>query len=89
MKNNGYTKILAISLSVSAIAALLVSASVTLWEWLENPSGIFHDGSSTNWQFVWDTAISWLLPTFGYLLIITLLAQLLWRGISKLLTRFK
>jgi N6-adenosine-specific RNA methylase IME4 len=89
MNTIGYPKMLAISLRVSAITALAISACVTLWEWVENPSGIFHDDSSTQWQFVWDTAISWLLPTFGYLLIITLLAQLLWRGISKLLARYK
>jgi arginine utilization protein RocB len=41
-----------------------VTLVVTAWEWLENLNGIFHDGQGTNQRFVYDTAISWLLPTF-------------------------
>ncbi|MEQ8859701.1 MAG: hypothetical protein RIC56_13735 [Pseudomonadales bacterium] len=42
----------------------VVTLIVTVWEWLENPSGIFHDADGTRWSFVFDTALSWFVPTF-------------------------
>lgn len=39
---------------------------ICIWEWVENIPGIFHDENGTNWNFVFDTAISWFLPTFIY-----------------------
>jgi len=67
-------------------AGALVSATVTIimvvWEWLENPGGIFRSDSGTNWEFVYDTAISWLLPTFGYVTAIAVAGHLLWLGVG-------
>ena len=54
----------------SAYFSLGVSATVTAiateWEWLKNPSGIFHDETGTHWQLVFDTAVSWFVPTLIY-----------------------
>ncbi|WP_237132726.1 hypothetical protein [Pseudohongiella sp. O18] len=44
----------------ASIAALIF----TMWDWLENPGGIFRDANGTNWNFVYDTAVSWFVPTF-------------------------
>ena len=52
------------SFALGGIVAFAVTAVITVWEWLENPSGLFHDATATHWAFVYDTAISWLIPTF-------------------------
>lgn len=56
------------SLRTGIILGLSISVAVTavicVWEWIENPGGIFHDANGTNWQFVFETGISWLVPTF-------------------------
>ena len=68
-------------------AGALTSAAVTLivvvWEWLENPGGIFHNENGTNWGFVLDTAISWLVPTFVYAAVIASIAHLGWSAIRR------
>jgi hypothetical protein len=57
-------KIVLFSLKFGLITALILTALVTAWEWIENPGGIFHNDNGTNWSFVYDTAISWFVPTF-------------------------
>jgi hypothetical protein len=49
------------SVGVSAV----VTAIATEWDWLKNPSGIFHDESGTHWSIVFDTAVSWFIPTLS------------------------
>lgn len=65
----------------------LISAAVTLimvvWEWLEKPGGIFRNETETNWGFVLDTAISWLVPTFIYAAVIASVAHLAWSAITR------
>lgn len=46
---------------VSGVVAMLV---FSLWDWILNPGGIFHDAHGTNWPIVVETAASWLIPTF-------------------------
>ena len=60
MKNHFWS----FGLTLGIISAFTITFIFTLWEWLENPSGIFHDQNGTNWNFVYDTAISWFIPTF-------------------------
>ena len=50
-----------------ALSALLTSI-ICLWEWWENPGGIFHHNGVTRWDRLAETAISWFVPGFGYLL---------------------
>lgn len=57
---------------VASIAALVF----TVWDWLENPGGIFRDSTATNWNFVYDTAVSWFLPTFFDVAIIASLGHI-------------
>ena len=53
-------------LSAGFTASVLVAGLFTVWNWVENPEGIFHGASGTNWGFVFDTAISWVVPVFLY-----------------------
>jgi len=53
-------------IGIGTSVSLAVTVFVTSWEWIANPGGIFRDANGTNWQFVYDTAISWLIPTFLY-----------------------
>ena len=52
----------------AAVMFFTVTLIVVVWEWLENPGGIFHNENGINWGFVLDTAISWLVPIFVYVL---------------------
>ena len=51
-------------LLVGAIVAVILSSAMTLWDWLENPGGIFRGPDGTHWDFVLETLYSWLLPGF-------------------------
>jgi hypothetical protein len=82
-------KLLSYALLFSLVGATSISVGVTLWEWLENPSGIYHDGTTTHWQIVYETAFSWLIPTTGYLFLLAVMTQLIWHGIAKLRERFR
>ncbi|GAB5500760.1 MAG: hypothetical protein PsegKO_30710 [Pseudohongiellaceae bacterium] len=68
-----------------AIAALL-TLIFTLWNWVENPGGIFHDASGTHWRFVYDTAASWFLPT---LIPVTIAAALGHIGVTRSLMVYR
>ncbi len=62
-------------------SGLVVSLSVTLviviWELLENPGGIFRGRNGINWGFVYETAESWFIPTFIYVVLIASVAHLI------------
>ena len=64
---------------VSLVIALALAVFMAAWSWIENPSGIFHNESGTNWKFVWDTGISWFLPTVIGLLPPAFLAHIGWQ----------
>jgi hypothetical protein len=68
---------------MGGLVSLLVTVIVTVWDWVENPGGIFRDATGTNWQFVCDTAISWLLPTFLYVAVISSVIHLMVSGIRR------
>jgi len=72
-----------LGLAVGALVSATVTVIVVVWEWLENPGGIFRSASGTNWGFIFDTAISWLVPTFVYVAIIASVLHLLWFGVSR------
>lgn len=54
------------SVGFGFVIALIVTLVVTIWEWIENPSDIFHGSEGTHWSIVWETAMSWFIPTFLY-----------------------
>jgi N6-adenosine-specific RNA methylase IME4 len=61
--------------------ASLAAAIFTVWDWLENPGGIFRDSSGTNWNFVYDTAVSWFVPTFIDVAIIASVGHIVFCGL--------
>jgi hypothetical protein len=63
-------------LGTGAAVATLVTLVMCVWEWLENPGGIFRDASGTHWHFVYDTAVSWFVPVFGWVSILAALGHL-------------
>ncbi|WP_299790379.1 hypothetical protein [uncultured Shewanella sp.] len=63
-------------LLIGAIVSVLVTLIILVWEWVENPGGIFRDQNGTNWSFVFDTASSWFVPTFLYTALIVALLYL-------------
>ena len=71
------------------VAGVFVSTTVTvivvIWEWIENPGGIFRSEHGTNWQFVIDTAISWFVPTLVHVAVTVSIAQLAWHFTKKYL----
>ncbi|MDN3651956.1 hypothetical protein QWY77_04135 [Thalassotalea ponticola] len=54
-----------------------MTCAVVLWHWYENPAGIFRDATDSHWPFMYDTAISWLIPTFLYTSLIVYLVLLI------------
>ena len=68
-------------------AGIAIASAVTLfvvaWEWLENPGGIFRGEAGTNWGFVYDTAISWFVPTFLPVAVIASALHLAWWLLRK------
>jgi hypothetical protein len=69
-------------LLVGAVIALTVTVIIVVWEWLENPGGIFRTADGTNWAFVRDTALSWLIPTFVNSAIVASVARLLFNPLA-------
>ena len=47
---------------LGATVGLIVASAMSFLDWRHNPGGIFHSDLGTNWQFVWDTWISWFTP---------------------------
>ena len=75
-------------LVTSVVSATLAAGIFSVWDWVENPGGIFHDATGTNWNFVYDTAISWFIPTLLQSFVpATLLHFLVVRIISFIKTR--
>ena len=72
---------------IGPVSGAFVSATVTvivvIWEWIENPGGIFRSELGTNWQFVSDTAISWFVPTFAYVAVVVSVSQSVWHLMKK------
>ena len=71
-------------LTIGAISASIITIIITVWEWIENPSGIFHNQNGSNWSFVYDTAISWFVPTFINISIISAVAHLIFSLIKRI-----
>ncbi len=74
------SKSVSFGLLVGALVSLLTTSVISAWEWLENPDGIFHGPGGTNWNFMFETAISWLIPTFAWVALIAFTCHLLVNG---------
>ncbi len=75
---------LLVAITAGFTISCVVTLTITLWEWLENPSGIFHSQDGTNWTFVFETASSWFVPTFINASVIVALVHLALKGILLL-----
>ncbi len=73
------------SLAAAWIFAALLAAFMTGWNWLDNPSEIFHGPSGTHWTFLYDTFESWFVPVFFYSTLVLLGA----RAVCWLRSRFQ
>jgi len=63
---------------IGAVISAAITLVIVVWEWRENPGGIYRDANGTNLGIVFDTAISWLVPVFIGTAIIASVLQLLW-----------
>ena len=79
LKKQFWTRIISIGLA----CATAVAVTFSLLAWLENPGGIFHDEEGTNWEFVFETGISWFVPTFMYVTFIVFIVCLLYWALKK------
>ena len=70
-------------LAAGFVVSFVVTIVVVIWEWLENPGGIFRGASGTNWEFVFETAISWFVPTFINVAVLASVIHLAWFWIIK------
>lgn len=73
--------------TVGAAVAVTVTLIMCVWEWIENPNGIFHNAEGTNWQFMFETAVSWIVPTFEGVALLAGLLHLLWFAIAALVKK--
>ncbi|QQX78892.1 hypothetical protein JK628_15140 [Shewanella sp. KX20019] len=71
-----------LSIKWASIFSAIVTLVIVVWEWLENPGGIFRGAGGTQWQFVYDTAISWFLPTFIYSIVVVFIAATLYSAVK-------
>ncbi|MCB1645771.1 MAG: hypothetical protein KDI36_09970 [Pseudomonadales bacterium] len=71
-------------LALGVVVSVTVAAFVTVWEVIENPGGIFRNAEGTNWQFVFDTAWSWLEPTFMATVVAASVVHLVWVVIVRI-----
>jgi hypothetical protein len=69
-----------------AIVAVILSSAMTLWDWLENPGGIFRGPDGTQWDVVLETLYSWLLPGFVGAAFVALLCHLALSWIRRVIT---
>jgi hypothetical protein len=77
-----------LGLAAGAAISSTVTVIIVIWEWLENPGGIFRNELGTNWNFVFDTAISWLVPTFVYSALVASGLHIAWSVVRALYLRF-
>jgi hypothetical protein len=76
-----------LGLAVGVVVSFIVTLIIVIWEWLENPGGIFRSEIGTNWNFVFDTATSWFVPTFIYVALIASALHLAWWIVRRHLRR--
>lgn len=68
------------------VISTMTTIGMTFRDWLENPGGIFRGPDGTSWHFVFDTAVSWLLPTFVQVAFLAFCLRLLWSWLASLRT---
>lgn len=77
------SKFWAFGLLSSLVISVLLSVSISVLTWFENPGGIFHDENGTNWHHIQETALSWFFPTFFYVFTIAALSHIAFTQLAK------
>lgn len=67
-----------LAIGLGALVSTVVTAIFTVWDWWANPGGIFRDVDRTHWPIVYETAISWLIPTFAWVAVLVVVGY--WLG---------
>ena len=62
--------------TIGLVSALLAATVFTTLDLVRNYSDVFRNSSGTNWSLVYDTSVSWLVPTFLYVTIVASLGHL-------------
>ncbi len=70
------------------VFSILITTVFTVMDWSRNFGGIFRDQSGTNWPIVYETAMSWFLPTLIYSALAASLGHLIVSGTLKLYRRY-
>ena len=67
-----------VDLKLGSVVGTLKAALFTIWDWIENPRGIFRGSDGTSWLIVLETGLSWFLPTFLIVGAGTLVIRIIW-----------
>ena len=66
------------ALKPGSVVGTLTAALFTIWEWIENPGGIFLVPDCTSWSIVLETGLSWFIPSFLIVGGGTLVVRIVW-----------
>ncbi len=66
------------SVFIAISMAFIVGASASFIDWRENPGGIFREGTETQWGIVMDTFLSWFMPAFWFVFILSVPILCVW-----------
>ena len=66
------------ALKHGSVVGTLTAALFAIWDWVENPGGIFRGPEGTSWSIVLETGLSWLIPAFLIVGGGTLVVRIVW-----------
>ncbi|MFK8010864.1 MAG: hypothetical protein AB8B80_02410 [Marinicellaceae bacterium] len=72
-----------IAVVLSFIIAFVMAVIMSIWNWLENPNGIFHNSIETNWSFVYETFVSWFIPALLYSFVLLSISTYCYKMLRK------
>lgn len=75
-----YRRSLTVGVLIGTSVGLIVALVMSYADWRLNPDGIFHDDMATNWDIVFETAISWFVPVA---LIVTIISITILSWLSR------
>jgi len=58
---------------VGSLVGLIIAVGMTFVDWRLNPAGIFHSEEGTDWDIVFETALSWFWPVALIVLVLTVI----------------
>ncbi len=72
-----------IALIISLVIAFVMALIMSIWNWFENPNGIFHNNIETNWSFVYETFISRFTPALIYSFVLISMSTYCYKMLRK------